>query len=252
MIASPPLLPRLAVFGDSHYACLRQAHGLGLVDVSGADIEYWGHVGGRFNFLTLRDAEIVPTDDYTAQRFARFNAKGRRSLPAADFDMILFAGTRTYIGPVFQRFLQAGFHGPFLSSGLRRRVLCDSLNQQSGYRLARGLAATGTARIVLSPVAFHTEGHPRLSAQLTPEIRAASGEDRAELWDLATEIAAADGITLIPQPDETVADGVFTKAGFAVAGHAEKKDYEHRNPAYGALIFSRAMDVLRTTPLRAR
>jgi hypothetical protein len=245
-------LPRLAIFGDSHYACLRQAHGLGLVDVSGADIEYWGHVGGRFNFLTLQEGAIVPTDDFTAHRFAKFNANGRRFLPATDFDMILFAGTRTYLGPLFLRFLHARWHGPFLSSGLRLRVLRDSLNAQSGYRLAKGLAATGTARIVLSPVAFPTEGHPRFLPLLTDEVRAATSDDRAELWQLATGIAAADGIDLLPQPEETVTDGAFTKVAYAVDRHLEKEDYEHRNPAYGALILARAMDRLRDTPLRPR
>jgi hypothetical protein len=252
MIAPTLVLPRLAVFGDSHYACLRQAHGLGLVDVSGAEIEYWGHVGTRFHFLALRDGAIVPTDDFTAQRFAKFNEKGRRFLSAADFDMILFVGTRVYVGPLFQRLLHAQAHGPFLSSGLRRRLLQDGLYGQNGYQFAKGLAATGTARIVLSPVAFPTEGQGELSVQITPEVRSASTEDRAALWRVAAEIAAQDGITLIPQPEETVTDGVHTKAEFAVADHIAKRDYEHHNPAYGALIFERAMALVRNTPPKPR
>lgn len=248
MTETTPGLPRLAIFGDSHYACLRQAHRLGLVDVSGAEIEYWGHVGRRFNFLELRDGAIVPTDDFTANRFAKFNEKGRRFLPAADFDMILFAGTRTYLALPFRHILHAQAHGPFLSSGLGKRCLRDHLALQSGYRLARGLAATDTARIVLSPVGFPTEGQPAMAARTTPEVRAATRAVRARLWQQVAEIAAEDGITLIPQPDETVIDGLFTRAGFAVDGYLEKKDFEHRNPAYGALILERAMAILRSLP----
>ena len=62
-------LPRLCIFGDSHYACLKQAEVQGLVDVSGVDLEYWGHVGGRFRYLEVRDGAIHPIDDFTA-RFA--------------------------------------------------------------------------------------------------------------------------------------------------------------------------------------
>ena len=32
-------LPRFCIFGDSHYACLKQAEVQGLVDVSGASVE---------------------------------------------------------------------------------------------------------------------------------------------------------------------------------------------------------------------
>ena len=75
-------LPRFCIFGDSHYACLKQAEMQGLVDVSGIDLEYWGHVGGRFRYLEARDGAIYPKDDFTAMRFAKFNAKGRTFLPA--------------------------------------------------------------------------------------------------------------------------------------------------------------------------
>lgn len=82
-------LPRLCIFGDSPYACLKQAGAQGLVDVSGAELEYRGHVGGRFRPLEVRDGAIHPTDDFTAMRFAKFNAKGRAFLPAAEDDVTL-------------------------------------------------------------------------------------------------------------------------------------------------------------------
>ena len=146
-------LPRLCVFGDSHYACLKQAETGGLVDVSGVELEYWGHVGRRFRYLEFRDGAIWPVDDYTAQRFARFNAKGRTSLPAADFDAILVAGARVYVWGMFFNLLKALAEGPMVSEGLQRRILADGLRSQQGYRLARGLAATRTARVLLAPVA---------------------------------------------------------------------------------------------------
>jgi hypothetical protein len=238
--------PRLAVFGDSHYACLRRAHGLGIVDVSGIDLEYWGHVGGRFNFLEFRDGAIHPTDDYTAHRFAKFNAKSRRCLPAADFDMVLCVGSRTHMGPLFREFLSIGASGPFITSGLKKRMIRDHLHTRIGYRLARGLASVGQAKIVMSAVAFPTFN----PAVATPDsVRTSSASDRAAIWQMVVEVAAADGITLIPQPDDTVVDGVFTKPDYAVDDYIAKNDFAHHNPAYGALIYARALAILRDTPL---
>ena len=82
---------RIAIFGDSHYACLRLAHVQGMVNLSAYEVEYWGHVGKRFRLLEFRDGAIHPMDEMTAQRFAKFNEKGRTFLPAAEFDCLTSA-----------------------------------------------------------------------------------------------------------------------------------------------------------------
>jgi hypothetical protein len=243
-------LPRFCIFGDSHYACLRQAERQGLVDMTGLEVEHWGHVGGRFLHLEARDGVIHPKDDFTAMRFARFNEKARTFLPAADFDTILVMGARTYMLTPFQMILRARYHGPFLSLGLKRRIVADSLHRQLGYRLALGLAATKTARILLAPTSFPTVGLPKGGPDLTPEMQGATPDARAEIWAMAVEAAAEDGITLIPQPDETVTQGLMTSVAFAVDRHAELNDYAHRNAAYGALILSQALGVARSVPRR--
>lgn len=239
-------MPRFAIFGDSHYACLRQAQTQGLVDVSGIDLEYWGHIGHRFNHLEVRDGALHPTDDFTASRFAKFNEKGRLFLPAADFDVVLFAGARTYLGSVVRPILAASVQGPFLTSGLIRRMLRDHLRAQSGYHFARAFAATGTARILLSPVAFPTQGVPQYRSDINAPACAASVEAQQNLWQLIVDIAATDGITFLAQPPETIVDAVFTKEDFAIPDTLPRKDFEHRNAAYGALVLSQALAHLRS------
>jgi hypothetical protein len=238
-------LPRLCIFGDSHYACLKQAEVQGLVDVSGVELEYWGHVGGRFRYLEFRDGAVHPLDDFTARRFAKFNAKGRMFLPAAEFDTLLVAGARCYVWRLFHQVLRGLTEGPFLSSGLARRVLTDGLRGQRGYRLAAGLAATRTARILLSPIAYYTADPDRLADMVTPEMAALIPDRVPEFWNILKEAAAEDGIELLCQPEETVTAGLFTDEAFAVANHIEKRDYEHHNAAYGALILSRAVQIAR-------
>jgi hypothetical protein len=237
-------LPRFCIFGDSHYACLKQAELQGLVDMSGLTVEHWGHVGSRFLHLEFRDGAIHPKDDFTARRFAKFNEKGRVFLPAADFDAILVMGARSYLLAPFQMLLRARCHGPFVSDGLQRRILGDALRRQMGYRLAMGLAQTGTARVLMAPTSFPTEGHS-LATSLTPEMQATGPDARAEIWAMAVAAAAEDGITLIPQPEETVVQGMLTHGDYAVDGYREKKDLAHRNAAYGALILDRALAIVR-------
>lgn len=238
-------VPRLCIFGDSHYACLKQAEVQGLVDVSGVDLEYWGHVGGRFRFLEVRDGAIHPLDDFTAQRFAKFNARGRTFLPASEFDAIHVTGARVYVWGLFVRVLVALAEGPFVSSGLVRRMLSDGLRGQSGYRLAAGLAATGTARILLSPVAFYTAIPPAHANAITPAIAALIPERLPQFWEILKEAAAGDGIHLLRQPTETVTEGLYTDPAYAVEDHVAKADYEHHNAAYGALILARAIGLAR-------
>jgi hypothetical protein len=243
-------LPRVCIFGDSHYACLKQAEVQGLADLSGLDLEYWGHVGTRFRHLTLRDGGIHPTDDFTARRFAKFNIKGRLFLPADDFDAIFVMGARIYVGPVMLVLMHAHCHGPFVSVGLMRRMLTDRLRAQAGYKLLAGLAATGTARILLAPVSFPTEGPMPKPPLLTPEVATLGPDLRVAMWEILTEAAAEDGVTLLPQPEASVTAGCFTRAEFAVAGHVAKKDYEHKNAAYGALVLNRALPLLRSVRVR--
>lgn len=244
-------LPRFCVFGDSHYACLKQAELQGLVDVSGVELEYWGHVGGRFRHLEVREGAIYPTDDFTAHRFAKFNAKGRRFLAAADFDTILVMGARVYVWRLFQRLLTGLAAGPFLSEGLQRRILADSLRSQSGYRLAMGLAASGTARILLSPISYYTGDAARHAETFPPEIAALIPDRLPGFWRVLHDTAAEDGIELLQQPPETVAHDMFTDPAFAVADYVAKQDLEHKNAAYGALVLARALQIARQTPRRS-
>ncbi len=228
---------KLAVFGDSHYACVRQAHAQDLVDVAGVEVEYWGHVGSRFNFLDFKDGAIVPKDDFTAQRFAKFNEKGRLFLPVADFDMVLFMGARIDVTRLVAVMLrQAG--GSFVSAGLRRRMVRDRLEGLMAYGFAKSFAATKTAQVVISPVPFPTEGYRGMDEALTPTVRTAAAAERAEIWAVIVAAAAEDGIVFLPQPEETVTGGCFTSAAYAVDRFYERDDYAHRNAAYGALVLS--------------
>jgi hypothetical protein len=237
-------LPRFCIFGDSHYACLKQAENQGLVDISGVELEHWGHVGGRFLNLEHRDGVIHPKDEFTAKRFAKFNEKGRAFLPAADFDVILVMGARTYVTGLIGQMLRWGRKGGFASRGLKTRHAKDHLHRQLGYKLALGLAETNTAHVLMAPTSFPT-ARTGPDAPPSPDAALVSAEDRGDIWRILQEAAAMDGITLVPQPEATVTEGLCTSTDFAVADHVSKRDYVHRNAAYGALILAEVMPIVR-------
>lgn len=242
--ADPPCPPRLAIFGDSHYACARMAHQQGLASLDGLSVEYWGHVGKRFRFLDYRDDAIVPIDDYTAERFAKFSDKGRRSLPVADFDAVTFVGCRFYVTPLFFQLAQAQADGQFVSSGLRARLVRDLLANSSTYDYARRFAATAKAQILFSPVSLPTAGLTHGWEAIFPAATALDASDSADLWDRLTHAMAEDGVHLVVQPEPSRDGGLWTRPDYAVAGHQTSGDAEHKNPAYGALVLDALMHQL--------
>lgn len=235
---------RVAIFGDSHYACLRLAQGQGLVDLSAFDVEYWGHVGKRFRLLEFRDGAIHPMDEITAQRFAKFNEKGRSFLPVADFDDIVFVGCRIDIARVFMGMVDAQMQGNYLSLGLRQAMVRHRLQGFAAYGMAAQMAALGQARIWLHPITIFGQGTDQYDGFVTPAMRAATPAVRDAVWRVFDQVTAQDGIGLLRQLDQTYADGVYTDRTYLVDGYAEANDYTHRTAAYGALVWGQIIQAL--------
>lgn len=235
---------RIAIFGDSHYACLRLAQNQGLVDLSAFDVEYWGHVGKRFRLLEFRDGAIRPLDEMTAQRFAKFNEKGRTYLPVADFDDIVFVGCRIDIARVFMGLVDAHMRGEYLSIALRQAMVRNRLQGFGAYGIAAQMAGLGQARIWVHPISMFAQGTNEYDSFITPAMRAATPAARDAVWQVFEEVMAQDGLHLLRQLDQTYADGVYTDRAFLVDNHVEINDYTHRTAAYGALVWGQIMQAL--------
>jgi hypothetical protein len=237
----PAVRKRVAVFGDSHYACMRLADTSGLVDLSSIDVEYWGHVGRRFRMLEFAGGAVRPTDELTAARFAKFNEKGRRFLPAADFDYIVFMGCRIEVAAVFMGLIDAHMRGQYLSLALRKAMVRRRLEALIPYSYAKSMAALGQAKILLHPISKFAEGAPSYAAWVTPDMRRATPQARAAVWQIFHDEMAQDGVQLLRQPDHTYAQGVYTDRAYLLNSNQEKIDYTHRPPSYGALIWQQVL-----------
>lgn len=235
---------RIAIFGDSHYACLRLAHGQGLVDLSAFDVEYWGHVGKRFRALEFRDGAIHAQDDVTAQRFAKFNEKGRTFLPVADFDEIVFVGCRIDIARVFMGLIDAHMQGVYLSLALRQAMVRNRLGGFAAYGMAAQMAALGQARIWLHPITMFALGTDEYDSIITQAMREGTPAARGAVWQVFDDVTSQDGVRLLWQLDHTYAAGVYTDPAYLVDGYAEANDYTHRTAAYGALVWGQILQSL--------
>lgn len=59
-------------------------------------------------------------------------------------------------------------------------------------------------------------------------------ERRATIWAAPSAVVAEDGITFLPQPEETVVRRIFTDGIFAHEDAAETNDTGHNSPAFAA------------------
>ncbi|MGB3315602.1 MAG: hypothetical protein WBB85_14430 [Albidovulum sp.] len=239
-----PQKPRLAVFGDSHYACVKRAVDQGLVDASTVELEFWGHAGRRFHHLSFVDGVITPTDDYTAERFAKFSTRNRRSLTVSEFDWVFFMGCRIPAFGLHAAIMQERRNGTHLTDGLTRRIIEDKLKSAPAFGFAIAAARLGTARIVVAPTPFPTGIEPFHLAERFPDIRDTTAAERAELQAITADVLGDAGLSLIWPPDDMFSDGLYNDPDYRVETHAETGDIAHKNAQYGARIFSLALEVV--------
>lgn len=237
---SPP--ETLCIFGDSHIGSVRRALDAGLVRLDGYEVEFWGAAGPLFRQIDIKNGVVRPIGQEAAEAVAMVNAKGRTSLAPSDFDCFVFYGARLRSAEFMLPYLhymrdphRAVSHDVMQAAAAQFLVSCRAV------RIARSFAASGKARVYFAPAPLMTDGvldqtAPGMPLALYPCAAAATAEDRAQIWGMFTRILASDGITLIAQPDETVVNGAFTDARFAIDGAQASGDAGHKSPEFAALM----------------
>jgi hypothetical protein len=51
-----------------------------------------------------------------------------------------------------------------------------------------------------------------------------------------TDAFAAADVGFVPQPEDTICRGIFTKADYATDGAADTRDVVHKSPAFAAVM----------------
>ncbi len=236
--------PRLCLIGDSHLASVRLAERQGLLDLSGYDVEYWGAFGPHFRGLVLRNGRMAVHGAKARAEFARINGNGRADIAPGEFDELVFYGCRVRCSDFFGQHLQRRLgDGGWQSRAVMAMSARGFLASSRAYRIGAIFARDHGARIAFVPGPLLTAGvqdyeQPGQFLDLFPDSVRAGPEDRAWLRSELTVAAASDGVRLILQPEETIVDGVFTDAVYAVEAAVENQDPGHKSPAFAALMLS--------------
>lgn len=242
---------RVCVFGDSHYAAWRQALNDELVDLDGIDLEFWGHVGQRFRYLAWKNEQIEPVDEFTENRFAKFNEKQRRVLDPKDFDVLIFAGCRLTTTRLFAQIMHCNMAPEaFATKTAINEIIGYHLRGEVTYHFARKTVKSGKARVLFSPVSFDIEGMDGSELPEFPAAAQAGISDRDLAWDMVQHVMSRDGIDLVRQPEKTVTNGYLTRREYAANLDPERNDRTHKNAAFGELVFNAALQQIRE--MRAR
>ena len=236
---SPPEIHRICVFGDSHIGSLRNALSEGLTSAPDhSEVEFWGAPGPSFRSIGWSNGAIRAKEG-ALEMVLQVNGKGRTVLAPADFDTFIFYGARYRMAEFFGPYLQwVDDNGSLPSVAVLR--ICARMFAQSNitYDMACELAKAG-CNVIYVPAPFHTDGIIDIDARgrflgTYPGVVNASFEHRAALWSALVDVAAQDGITLVPQPEDTVSRGALTMKVFARDGASEVGDTGHKSPAFAA------------------
>lgn len=230
---------KLMLFGDSHLAAVKRGlAGIPADRLAGVEVQFWGTAGHRFRQIDWTDGKIVPTNDSTANAFARFNRYGLRELDPALSDAVAFVGARIRPGAVIPDLLNQLVHPDrYLSRAYLKAVLADLFNSLTTYRMARAMAATGRTRVFVAPISLETHRHGKAPRAYTL-ARRASRADLELLWSIMAEIMADDGIGAVLQPLDSVVCGYMTDEVYGLPAG----DDVHKNAAYGTLILQAILD----------
>lgn len=236
---SPHEQQRICILGDSQLGSVRHALTQGLTTPpDGAEVEFWGAGGPSFRLIDWRKGAIRATGK-ALETALSINGQGRDHISPGDFDCVIFYGARLRTAEFFGPYAHwAAEHGHLPSAAVLQAAARDFMIRARPYRLAGLLAAKGCAAVFV-PSPFYTKGVTDMAARGRffdhyPGADRLSAQHRSALWAAMQAVAAADGVTLVPQPDETVTDGVLTREEFAVEGAVESGDNGHKSPAFAA------------------
>lgn len=233
----PSEKPQIIVVGDSHMGSLKLAHEAGLVPwPSGAEVEFWGATGPLFRQIKWSRGALHAKGE-AKDMVKKVNKKGRTSIAAKDFDFAIFYGARLRTPHFFEQYLEwRESSGGWPSQGALMKAALHFLNSTRSYRDACEFSRAGTPAF-FCPSPFVTDGimdltRPGKILHTYPSVSSASAADRARLWTALKGAAASDGVTLVPQPEDTVTKGLLTFAKYAREDAVPNKDLGHKSPEF--------------------
>ncbi|MDF3606874.1 hypothetical protein PE067_12490 [Paracoccus sp. DMF-8] len=242
------------VIGNSHTAAVRIALRDGPGRWPGFDPDIFAMPGGTLFRLELRDRAFVPTDAETKKQMVFYN--GVPELPLSGYDGFVVLGgisfkqiaelQATHRSGDFPS-VRAGKACRLVSTGFVDAMMQRRIADSSALRVMRALHGLGQGPVVFMDTVFPSaEAHVGAKGFRTYVEMVARGDGaafHARYIDLLDR-EIGDAAIRLPQPAETVVDGLFTapewmRGSIRLNPHDDvphdADDYGHANASYGAL-----------------
>ena len=248
---------RLCIIGNSHVAALRDAWMQQPDRWPALSLDFWAAQRDHLRRTIVQHGRLMPTD--TAGRAEMQQINGRSDVDLAEFDGFVIAGAAICVQAILPIYRDARWTGlpsvrrgtpALISAGAARAVMGAILQDRLGYALAHRLRPQCVQPILMT-------SQPRVSAQILqsprPELRLHSVAIRnadadalgAGFDGVATDLFTGLGCRFLPQPPQTVAQGVLTQVQYVrgarrlsadMGALQPQSDLMHANAQYGALV----------------
>lgn len=250
---------QVCVMGNSHVAALKGGWEEG-VERPRDDIAptFFGALSDGMATLDVVDGEVIPRDEKAAAFFRKISGTGG-GVNVADFDAFVLAGMGFFPNPVFNNYRM--FATPstsheaahFVSDAVIADTLWEGIDSSMMLHCARLLRRQTDKPIYLVWQAFCSESLFDIewrAEQMQPILDNGDQAFVRKMMDSVEARLKAEGFEVLNQPEETMRDGVMTKAEFsrgsvlfrAEAGEAKahrENDVFHMNSLYGRTCWNR-------------
>ncbi|MDB5663934.1 MAG: hypothetical protein JWS11_477 [Cypionkella sp.] len=249
---------RLCVIGNSHIAALKLGWDASVTadPAAWADVKptFFGAPSDGMRHVKLEDGFIIPKRKDIAEHFQRMSA-GQDKIKLADYDGFFLVGLNVSVKRILRFYKTHAWVG--LSADAEKTLVHPQFVQEfltERYGSTRLVElATMIRSVVSTPIVAMAEPHWASWIRQGQAGTADYGWDEAIVAGDAVQIGAAflqsvtaalaPYATLVPQPPETVQDGIMTAAAYnkdasrLISGEGGGTDAAHMNAAFGQAIW---------------
>ncbi|KPA21855.1 hypothetical protein shim_17400 [Shimia sp. SK013] len=241
---------KICVMGNSHVAALKSGWEDGDVAGKGFVPTFFGALSDGMATLDVVDGEVIPRDTKAADFFCKISGENTGVKPEI-YDAFLLAGMGMFPTPVFNNY--RAFSTPsthhdaphFVSDAVIADTLWEGIDGSMMMHCARTVRRVTDKPIFLAWQAFCSESLFDIewrATQMQPILDNSDQPFVRLMMDTVEARLKEEGFEVLNQPDETLRDGVMTKAEFSRGSvlfradnpkaHREN-DVFHMNGIYG-------------------
>ncbi len=250
-------MTHLCIIGNSHLGAVKMGWNRIRAEQPGLQITFAGSPGNKIKRMQIVDGKLEPAE-YWRPMFL-MTTGGKTNIDPALYDAFVLVGATFGIFPLtkLHYHYRAESHacrdaGPQLvSDEMFHDAALDRLRGSLAFRVLRKLRQVTDKPVYIAPepgpsVAI-VDGKDSEHWKMLIE----SGDNRrlADTLRACSQELAGNGLTILDQPSETIAEAIFSKASFTRGAVAlddsdmpAEHDYLHMNDVYGAIVMQRLLE----------